>query len=167
MISRAFLIAAALSLVMPGRPCCYASPRRNNDSKEAEIVAKIAQEKNPGKKARLEIRLARLKLLDADSAYRHNDFLRGEALLQEYWRQIDLSWKTLESAPRGPSRHLKACRELEIGLREDGRRLEDLRDAVPYPDNDPIEKIAKEISRLHSRVMEVLFPASAPAQGSQ
>jgi hypothetical protein len=170
MIPRAFLTAAILSLVIPGPPRCYASHASQSEKreiKEQEIVAKIAREKNPGKKARLEIRLARMKLLDADSAYRHNNFLRGEAMLQEYWRQIDLSWKTLDSSPRGAARHLKACKELEIGLREDGRRLEDLRDAVPYPDNDPIEKVAKESSRLHSRVMEVLFPASAPAPKSK
>jgi hypothetical protein len=169
MISRTSLAAAVLSFVILGQPCGFAFPGRGkeNKDKEEKLVAKIEQEKNPGKKARLQLRLARLKLLKASEAYDHNDFEAGWALLQEYRAQIRASWNTLKESPRGVAKHFEAYKALEIGLREDDRLLEDLRHRVPYPENDSIEKIAKENSEVHSQVLRVLFPPGKPPQKSQ
>jgi len=169
MISRAFLAVAVFSFVILGQPCCYAFPGRTKESKDKEekLVAKIEREKNPGKKARLQFRLARMKLLKASEAYDHNDFKEGRALLQEYREQINTSWNTLKESRRGVAKHFEAYKELEIGLREDERLLEDLRHRVPYPENDFIEKIAKESSEVHSQVLGVLFPPGRPPEKSK
>lgn len=166
MISKAFLMAAILGLVIPGLPRCYASQSEKREIEEQKIVAKIAREKNPGKKARLEVRLARMKLLDASSAYDHNDFSKGQALLREYWQLVSRSWETLESTRRGTRKHFKAYKALEISLREDRRRLEDLSLRVPYPESESIQKIEEESSRLHGRVLGVIFPGTTPLHKS-
>ncbi|HUZ46602.1 MAG TPA: hypothetical protein VMW54_08190 [Terriglobia bacterium] len=169
MISKAFLGAALLSFVVLGQPPCFAfhrEPRPSNE-KEEKLVAKIEREMNPGKKARLQIRLARMKLLTAIESYDHNDFEKGRMLLQEYREQINASWKTLQGSRRGIAKHFRAYKDLEIGLREDERLLNDLRHRVPYPENRSIETIAKESGEIHSQVLGVLFPPGTPPQKSR
>ena len=163
---RAIIPCAVLCFAVLGQPFCYAFPGRAKD-KEEKLIAKIERTKNPGKKARLQVRLARLKLIKAIDAYDHNDFQKGLALLQEYRQQIDLSWNTLEGSKRGVAKHFDAYKALEIGLREDGRLLEDLRMRVPYPESESIEEIAKECSKVHSQVLGVLFPPGKPPQKSK
>jgi DNA gyrase/topoisomerase IV subunit A len=169
MIPKVFFVAAVLCFITLGQPCCYASPGRAKENKEKEekLVAKIGRENNPGKKARLQLRLARMKLIEASEAYDHNDLEKGWALLQEYRKQIDASWTTLKESRRGVSKHFEAYKRLEIGLREDARVLEDLRHRVPYPESDSIEKIAKESIQVHSQVLGVLFPPGRPPQKSK
>ena len=169
MISKAFLGAVLLSFVVLGQPPCFAFHREPRPSKEKEdkLVAKIEREKNPGKKARLQIRLARVKLLTAIESYDRNDFEKGRMLLHEYREQINASWNTLQGARRGVAKHFQAYKELEIGLREDERLLNDLRHRVPYPENASIEEIAKESSEIHSQVLGALFPPGKPPQKSR
>jgi hypothetical protein len=163
---RLSVLGVVLCLAVLGQPFCYAFPGRG-EQKEEKLVAKIEREKNPGKKARLQVRLARLKLRQAIDAYDHNDFHRGFALLQEYRQQIDIAWKTLEGSRRGVSKHFEAYKKLEIALREDGRLIEDLRGRVPYPEDEPIKEIAEESSKVHSQVLGVLFPHGNPPQKSK
>lgn len=166
MMTRAPLLGAVLCFAVLGQPFGYAFRPRAKDN-EKQLAAKIAREKNPGKKARLQIRLARVKLTEAIQAYDANNFDQGWALLEEYRKQIDLSWKTLEGSERGVAKHFEAYKKLEINLREDGRLLEDLRRRVPYPENESIKTIARENSRVHSQVLGVLFPAGTPPEKSK
>ncbi|MCL5005109.1 MAG: hypothetical protein M1404_01135 [Acidobacteria bacterium] len=159
MISKAFFATAILGFAILGQLCCYAFPGRNKEKeKEEKLVEKIAREKNPGKKARFQIRLARMKLLEASEAYDQNDFEKGRALLQEYREQVNASWNSLQGSRRGVRKHGEAYIKLEISLREDGRLLEDLRHKVPYPESNSVEEIEKEISQVHSQVLGALFP---------
>ncbi len=163
MRARITLFSALLCIAIAGPPSlCAFRPLSNKQ--ETRLAAKIARAKNPGKKARLQIRLARAKLMDAIQAYNGDHFSEGLALLHEYRRQINLSWETLQRSKRGVSKHLRACMKLEISLREDGRMLEDLRRRVPYPANEPIKRISEESSRVHRQVLGVLFPPGTPPQ---
>jgi len=166
MLTRAPLLGAVLCIAVLGQPFCYAFRPRPKDQ-EKQLAAKIEREKNPGKKARLQIRLARVKLTEAIQAYNANNFDQGWALLEDYGRQINLSWKTLEASERGVAKHFEAYKELEINLREDGRLIEDLRRRVPYPENESIKTVAKENSWVHSQVLGVLFPAGTPPEKSK
>jgi hypothetical protein len=141
----------------------YAAPARNQE-KENNLAAKIEREHNPGKKARLQIRLARLKLNDADAAYRERDFAEGKSLLEQYLEQVRNSWSTLGSA-QDRRKHMGALKDIEIALREDDRFLEDLRRRVPYPESEAIKDIARESSEVHNQVIEALFPAGFPQKG--
>lgn len=132
-------------------------PGRSKD-KEQKLIAKIERQKNPGKKARLQIQLARLKLKQADAAYDRRDFTGGKTLLQKYLEQVRSSWATLQGADNAIKKHARAFMALEISLREDDRLLEDLRRSVPYPENEGIKEIEKESGAVHTQVLEALFP---------
>lgn len=151
------MFVAAACLTILAQPFACAMPGRNKD-KEEKLIAKIEREKNPGKKARLQVRLAKLKLEEADAAYRGRNFAEGKAVLQQYLDQVKASWATLQGADNAVKKHLRAFMNLEISLRENGRFLEDMRHRVPYPENKFIKEIERESSAVHDQVLEALFP---------
>lgn len=151
------VVAASLLAILAPRPV-YAFPGRSKD-KEAELIAKIERENNPGKKARLQLRLARLKLKEAGQAYDAHDFGEGKTLLRQYLGYVRESWATLQGADSAVKKHLRAFKDLEISLREDDRILQDLRHHVPYPESENVKKIAEESRAVHNQVLEAIFPA--------
>ena len=150
-------VVAAACVVILLDPFVWAGPGRN-ESKEQKLTAKIEREKNPGKKARLQLRLAKLKLKEANAAYLDRHFQEGKALLQQYLDQVRRSWATLQGADNAIRKHMRAFRDLEISLRENDRFLEDLRHSVPYPESEAIKAIAKESRQVHEMVLEAIFP---------
>jgi hypothetical protein len=166
-MSLMFRIAVAASLLaVVGQSSLRAVPGQNND-KEEKLVAKAGRENNPGKKARLQLRLAKLKLGDAEKAYHSRDFAQGSALLRQYLDYVRDSWAGLQAANNGLGKHLRAFMDLEISLREDDRFLRDLSRRVPYPESETIEKVAKESSAVHNQVLEAIFPDGVPPRGKK
>jgi hypothetical protein len=160
------MVVAASLLAIVGQSPLHALPGQNND-KEETLIAKAGRENNPGKKARLQLRLAKLKLEDAEKAYHARDFAQGSALLRQYLGYVRDSWTALQAADNGVGKHLRAFKDLEISLREDDRFLKDLGRHVPYPESETIEKIAKESSAVHNLVLEAIFPDGVPPRGKK
>lgn len=158
------MVVAAASLVILVQPFACAMPGRNRD-REEKLIARIEREKNPGKRARLHVRLAKLKLKDADAAYHSRKFVEGKALLQQYLDQVRSSWATLQGADNAIRKHLGAFKDLEISLREDDRFLEDMRHRVPYPESEAVREIEKESSTVHNQVLEAIFPSGFSPKG--
>jgi hypothetical protein len=158
------VVVAAACLAVLGQPFVYAAPGRDKE-KEGNLIARIEREQNPGKKARLQLRLAKLKLTEANEAYHARNFAEGKELLQQYLDHVRGSWATLGAADEGVRKHLRAFKDLEISLREDARFLEDMSHQVPYPESETVKEIAKESSAVHNRVLEAIFPAGVPQKG--
>jgi hypothetical protein len=160
------MVVAASFLAIVGQPSLRALPGQSND-KEENLIAKTGRETNPGKKARLQLRLAKLKLREAGKAYHDRNFAQGRALLRQYLGYARDSWATLQAADNAVGKHLRAFKDLEISLREDDRFLEDLSRRVPYPESETIGKIAKESSEVHNQVLEAIFPDGVPPRGKK
>jgi hypothetical protein len=154
-----FVAIACLAILT--QPFAYSMPGRNKD-KEEKLTAKIEREKNPGKKARLQIRLAKLKLKQANAAYNRRDFAGGKSLLREYLGQVRSSWATLQGDDNAITKHARAFMALEISLREDDRFLEDMSRRVPYPASESIKDIVMESRAVHNQVLQALFPDGFP-----
>lgn len=150
-------VGAGACVVVLLCPFAWATSGRKK-TQEQKLAAKIEREKNPGKKARLQVRLARLKLKEANKAYLDRHFTEGESLLQQYLQQVRHSWNTLQGAKDVVRKHMRALQDLEISLRENDRFLGNLRRAVPYPESEAIKAVAKESSEVHEKVLEVIFP---------
>src|SRR3970040_2758017 len=99
---------------------------------EKKLLAKIEREQNPVKKAKLEIRLGRLKLLEAFAAFERGDVELSHQTLEVYLKWMDDAWTALEGSGRQASRKPQGFKELDIALREDQRLLEDFEQRVPY-----------------------------------
>lgn len=142
-----------------------ASPPRRRDS-EADLLARLQREQNPVKKAKIEIRLARLKLLRGLDACQKDDHEQCQQGLSTYFDLISSSWQRLKSSGRQAVRQPQGFKELDIALREDLRRLEDLKRGVPFADRGEVEKTSEEIEKIRNEVLKALFPGERP-KGAQ
>jgi len=138
-----------------------ASPGRRQDN-EADLRARLEREQNPVKRAKLEIRLGRVKLLQAMDAFDKRDTPECHRLLAVYLERMRSAWATLQGSGRQAWRHAQGFKELDIALREDTRFLGDFARRVPYHDRAPVEKVAQEAERLRGEVLRALFPSERP-----
>jgi predicted nucleic acid-binding Zn-ribbon protein len=140
-----------------------ASPALASETEE-QLLARLQKEQNPVKKSKEATRLAGIKLDQAVHAYEQGNVEQGEQLVSSFLGRIKDSWQLLKSSGRNAARDPRGFRELDIELREDARRLEDLKHRVSYFDRDPLEKAEKEIEKVRAEVLQALFPAGrAPA----
>ena len=132
------------------------------DQTEEELLQRIQSEQNPVKKAKDEIKAARLKLTEVQDAYSQGHIEDGVKLLGAYVDEMKTSWKFLQDSGRKASKQPDGFRELEIALREDVRSLQDLARIVSYFDRPPLEKAGQELDRMRNEVLQSLFPAGNP-----
>lgn len=147
---------------------CLLSPaalRARRHDNAAQLNEKIQRQTDPVKKARLQVRLARVELQQAVEAYGRNQTALGQKLLAEYLHEINTSWGVLKGSGRNASKKPSGFMQLEKALWENSRVLNDLRERVIYLDQGPIAKTLNSINQLHSQVLLALFPgAAAPAR---
>ncbi|MGH9351841.1 MAG: hypothetical protein ACRD2G_06750 [Terriglobia bacterium] len=129
----------------------------------ADLEARIQREKNPVKKAKLQIRLGRLDLDQAADAYDHQKMSLGQKLLSESTDEMEDAWTLLKSTGRSPAKKPDGFMQLEIGLREETRALGELRRRVFYLYRGPVDSTLKTLTQMHSQVLVGLFPGAAPA----
>ena len=141
-----------------------AAPRKDT---EEDLRSRLQRESNPIKKAKYEIRLGRVKLLEAIDAFDKHDAHKARELLAAYLTHIRSSWQLLQNSGRNAFRHPEGFKELDIALREDGRLLEDLSHRLSYYERGEVEKTAKEIEQIRAEVIKKLFlPGGTRDKGS-
>lgn len=161
-----WIAAALILLALPAAPAArdlapHTARRLENES---DLEARIGRESNPVKKAKYQIRLSRLRLLQAIDAYNKGGLEPGQRLLDAYLEQIRQSWQTLQASERRAVKQPQGFKELDIELREDLRLLDDLAHRLSYMDRDPIEKAGREVERVRGEVLRALFPSEHPAE---
>jgi hypothetical protein len=132
---------------------------------EEQLLQRIQSEPNPVKKAKVEIKLARLKLTQVQDAYAQGQIEAGVKLLGEFVGVMKTSWKLLQDSGRQAAKQPEGFRELEIALREDDRSLQDLERTVSYYDRTPLVNAAQELEQMRSDVLHALFPGGPPRTG--
>ena len=125
---------------------------------EAQLLQRIQTEQNPVKKAKFEIKLADLKLMQVQDAYAQGNIDAGTKLLGTFLEHMKTSWQLLQSSGRKAVKQPEGFRELEISLREDGRVLEDVARRLSYFDRGPVENAGRELERMRVDVFQALFP---------
>ncbi len=144
----------------------FASPFPRKDSEE-KLLARIERQQNLVKKAKLEVRLGRVKLLQAIDAYDQGDFERCWELLNSYLDRMKSAWQHLQDSGRPAWRKPQGFKQLDIGLRRDSRFLEDLKHRIPYEERSPVEKVQQEVDALRNTVLRALFPPERPRKAGK
>lgn len=137
-----------------GSPPLAASHRQS----EQQLVARIQREKNPIKKAKAEIKLARLKLDEAIATYDKGDGPGCQRLLAAYLECVNTAWDLLKGTGRNAVKKPQGFRELDLALRGDHRLLDDFEHRIPYDDRVAVEKISHQADAIHTDVLAALFP---------
>jgi hypothetical protein len=133
---------------------------------EAQLLQHIQSEQNPVRKSKYELKLADLKLEQAQDAYGQNNPEQGAKLLGAFVDSMRASWKALQESGRKPVKQPQGFKELDISLREHARTLEDLARRVAYFDRGPVEKAAQEMERIRGEVLQALFPAKGSSNSN-
>ena len=136
-------------------------PARRAD-KEGDLVARLARETDPVNHAKLEIRLARVKLFQAIAAFDQGNIAGCRELLAGYLERLRSAWSTLQKSGRPAHKRPQGFKELDIELREDSRYLEDLKHRFPFTERESVEKVAHDVEDLRNEVLKALFPPLAP-----
>jgi hypothetical protein len=129
---------------------------------EEQLVQRIQSEQNSVKKAKYEIKLANLKLIQVRDAYSQGHIEDGAKLLSVFTDTIKAPLKVLQDSGRMASKQPEGFRELEIALREDARTLQDLGRTVSYIDRSPLENAAQELEKMRGEVLHALLPGAPP-----
>jgi len=148
----AVLLTGLFAMCLPA-----AAPPRKADNEQA-LLGRLAREHNPVNKAKYEIRLARVKLLQATDTFEKGDVEGTQKLLEAYLGRLKDAWNTLQASGRAAHKNSQGFMQLDIELREDERFLEDLKRRFPFTDREPVERIAREAEQLRNDVLKALFP---------
>jgi hypothetical protein len=153
------IIITGVALALAAIPSRLGARSREDPTKLRE---EIQRQRNPVRKVKLEIRLARAELEQVVEAYQKNHASEGQHLLDAYLTDVNDSWNVLRNSGRNAAKNPSGFMQLEIALREHARVLRDLRNRVAYFDQAPIERTLGALNQLHSRVLLSLFPGAAP-----
>jgi hypothetical protein len=146
-------------MVFPG---WYAHARET----EEQLLEHIQREQNPLKRSKFELKLADLKLEQAQSAYGKDDPELGAKLLGEFVAHMQAAWKALRDSGRKAVKQPQGFKELDIALREHARTLEDLARRVSYFQRQPVEKAEQEMERIRGEVLQALFPGGKSTENA-
>ena len=108
------LVLASLAGILPAESALSA-PKDT----EAELLSRIARETDQVRKAKLQIRLARIKLAEAIAASERSDIEGSHKMLHAYLEQVKNAWATLQRTGRPAHKKPQGFKELDIALRED------------------------------------------------
>ena len=153
------MLVAGMLVLATGR----LSPAARKDTEE-DLLRRIARATKPVKKARYEVRLARVKLKQALDARENGDIEGSLKLLEAYRDRVSTAWSILKNSGRPAHKKPQGFKELDIALREDERYLKDYVHSISVLDREPVEKIVDEVGKIREEVLKVLFPQAEPAR---
>jgi hypothetical protein len=131
----------------------------------AKLEAQYHAEMNVVRKAKL---LAKLGPLEVDEALRSLQADQDDMALARLARYRDdarSNTDALSAAEANPARHPAGFKELQIGLRESLRRLNDLLPEVPSDEQPQFEAVRSDLSGTQNLLIEALFPSPKGKRG--
>jgi hypothetical protein len=139
-----------------------ALPAARSHEDGPKLLSQLERETNPVKKAKLEVRLGRLRLEEAFAAYFSGKYDECWKLLGAYEEFMDRAWADLQASGRIAARKPDGFKQLDIGLRESRRDLLDFETRVTFDERQAVQKIRMKTEGLHNQVLNALFPPTPP-----
>jgi hypothetical protein len=130
------------------------------DTPLSKLEAQYRVETNPVREAKL---LAKLGPLEVNEALKDLKADQDSAALAVLQRLRDDARKTVDAllaTQVNAARHPAGFKELQIGLRESLRRLNDLSSVVPIDQEDQLESLRSDLTETQTSLMDALFPSS-------
>jgi len=138
--------------------CLAWVPALGTEETEVELLSRLPRETHPGKRMKLELKVARLSLKRAETAYTQSNPVLAQESLEAYSERIQQAWTALERAGWQADRHVSDFKHLDFRLYEDGRRLEDLKQKVAYTDRAAVQEAQAIVRKVREEVLAAIFP---------
>lgn len=139
-------------------PLTTASVAAKSRDDGAKLLAQLERENNPVKKAKIEVRLARLRLEEAIEAYSNGHYDDFWKLLGVYEEFMNKAWADLQASGRVAAKKSDGFKQLDIGLRESRRDLEDFETRITFDERQAVQKVRVRMDEIHNQVLKALFP---------
>jgi len=165
---RAIIVLCCAALL----PCGSVARLPAEKEKLAELQARFDKESNAVHKAKLLTRLSAAQFDETRRLEKLGDF-NGVGLLWERFRDnARVTLEALKKQVHDAERHVGGYRELEIGLREGIRELEQTMLLAPPEYRPPLDIVRGDLSTMDDEVLRLLFPrrtidVPAPAPASE
>ena len=153
------IVAAGACLAVLIEGTGSASWRAFREDTESDLLPRIEREHDPVKRAKLETRLAHIKLLRGVEACEKDDDAACRQFMTAYLDLTRSSWKDLQGSGRNAVKQPAGFKELDIALRENIRELDDAKRKIALEDRDAIEPVIQQLEKLHEEVLAALFPS--------
>ena len=125
-----------------------------------KLESAYQSEANPVRKARLLAKLGPLEVDEASRQLRNNQDDAAFAILERLRDDAHKTTDALFAAQPNAIRHPAGYKELQIGLREALRRLNDLSSEVAIEDEDRLAALRVDLTATQNSLIDALFPSS-------
>jgi hypothetical protein len=137
------------------------SPRSLRSDQQDEISKlqrKYNDERNPVHKAKLLVRLGELQVADAASRSSINDYSAALEKLQQYRSEIEVTHSAFLGTIANPALKPDGLHQLQISLRENLRRIQDIVLAMPASQRSIFATVQQDLEGQNQKMLDELFP---------
>jgi hypothetical protein len=164
-LARRGALATALALILAGMPfgsvvITLSAAARTEDS-AAKIEEQYQNENDPVRKAKLLAKLGPLEVDRARAYINNNDDEHALSAIAHYRDEVHKTTDQLDAAKLNVAKHSSGYKELQIGLRESIRRLNDTILSLPEDRRPPFEAVRSDLTAIQAALFEELFPTAA------
>ena len=148
-----------LTLVM-----CGCGPRlaRMTDAQKSELLAtergRLLDLTDPVDKTKAHIMISEIILDFAGTAVRNQQVDEMRTLFPQYVAAITSARDVLLDSSRDPQRNPDGYRDLELSLRQQIRRLEDMSRLLTVDEREPVSGALARATSIRDEMIEALFP---------
>lgn len=127
----------------------------------SKLQREYEQEHDPVRKAKLLAKLGSVEIERAAALLKDGDERQALSGLQYYRDQVRSTSDALTATGVDPGKRPAGFKELQIALREDIRRLDDLIFSLPVDDRGGFEEVRAGLAAAQSMLFGELFPTAA------
>jgi hypothetical protein len=127
------------------------------DKHEAEYKS----ETDPVRRAKLLVKLGSLEIDEARTDIKAGDDDRALSVLDQYRDEVHATIDALTNTGVDAERHPSGFKELQIGVRESVRRVDDMVYSVSLDQRPAFRAVSADLSDMENSLMDALFPSAA------
>ena len=144
---------------LPRRRVASNRPSRRSHGKKVEL--QYQNENDPVRKARLLAKLGPLEISQTRAYIEANNEEQALSTIEHYRDEVRKTADALAATKVDPVKHPSGYKELQIGLRESIRRLNDIVLLRPVDKRPWFEAVRSDLASIQSTLFEDLFPTAA------
>ena len=146
---------------------CAARLGRVNDRRSAQLTSetrRLAGIKDPLDRIQHYIRISQLLIGSVGEAARENNYEMMGTLLDEYVEVLRSAEETLVHSGHDPAEEPEGFTDLELALREEARRLQDITRSLRVDDRPSVEVALDTAVSIREELLRLIFPQAAAAK---
>lgn len=144
-----------------GRPNVFSEPRDVRLLRFEREQARLRRTTDPVGRTKVYIQISELLISFMGDSARAGNFEQMDEHVEEYRTAVTDAHDTMVNSGRDPARRSAGFKELEIALRQQVRRLDDIGSLLTFEYREPIEGLITEVTGIRDELIKALFPGQS------